>query len=247
MKESNAMTVTGHLGELRKRLLLILSVVVVTLIAGLVAAPHIIAYLKSVPPAADMSWNVFSPWDSAKIYMSVAFIVSIAISLPFILYQVWEFVKKGLKEEEQHAALRYIPFAVICFLIGLAFAYFVVFPSCLMFTTKLAKDMQFIETYGVAQYFGFMFNIVLPVSISFELPMIVLFLTKLRVLTPTRLRKMRRHAYLILVVCAALISPPELISHIMVLIPLLALYEISIILSSLVYRKQQAVVLAESI
>ncbi|MNI33415.1 Sec-independent protein translocase protein TatCy [compost metagenome] len=111
----------------------------------------------------------------------------------------------------------------------------------LAFTTNITHNLGLTETYGVYQYFSFMFNIVIPLSLAFELPIIVMFLTKLGVLQPKRLNALRRHAYLILVIVASLISPPEIISHLMVFIPLVLLYEISILLSRVVYhRKSQA-------
>ncbi|WP_240414447.1 twin-arginine translocase subunit TatC [Paenibacillus periandrae] len=244
MNEPNAMTFLGHVGELRKRILLVVAVVVIAMIAGLFIAPQILHYLKSMPPASDMVWNVFSPWDSAKIYMSVALAFSIVVSLPYILYQIWAFVKKGLRPVEQDAAFLYIPFAFISFIIGLSFSYFIVFPMSLAFTTSITKNLGFSETYGVYQYFSFMFNIILPVSLAFELPIIVMFLTKLGVLNPKRLNALRRHAYLILVITASLISPPEIISHLMVFVPLVLLYEISIVLSGVVYRRKHQKVFA---
>lgn len=238
MAEDKAMTLMGHVAELRKRLLLVLLMIVVTMAAGLFIAPRILVYLKSVPPASGIAWNVFSPWDGIRIYMSIALAFSLAVTLPFALYQLWRFVNAGLKSNEQDAALKYIPFTVVCFLVGFSFAYFVVFPMSFAFTTGIAKSLQFTETYGISQYFGFMFNIVIPLAVAFELPVIVMFLTKIGILNPKRLHTMRRYAYLVLVIIASLISPPEILSHLMVAVPLIGLYEISVWLSGIVYRKQ---------
>lgn len=122
-----------------------------------------------------MSWHVFSPMDGIRIYMMIAFVISLTITLPFILFQLWGFVKEGLTKEEQSATLRYIPYTFLCFIIGLSFAYFVVFPMCMTFTVRITENLGLTQTYGVAQYFGFMLNIVLPLSIAFELPIVVMF------------------------------------------------------------------------
>jgi sec-independent protein translocase protein TatC len=239
MNMIEAGTLTGHLKELRKRIIIVAAVIFVTLIIGLFIAPDILHYLKSRPPVSEVTWNVFSPWDSTKIYMSVALAFSLVVTLPFTLYQIWAFVKTGLKPAEREAAFMYIPFASGSFIIGLCFSYFIVFPMSLSFTTSITKNLGFTETYGVAQYFAFMFNIILPVSLAFELPIIVMFLTKIGLLNPLLLRKLRRHAYLILIVVASLISPPELFSHLLVLAPMIVLYEVSILLSSAVYKRSQ--------
>lgn len=247
ISDETTMSVIAHLSELRTRLWRILAVVLVSMAVGLFLSPKVLNYLKSVPPASTISWNVFSPWDGIRLYMNIAFLFAIAVSLPFILYQLWGFVKQGLHPVERSAALRYVPYTTACFLIGLAFGYFVVFPMSFRFTTQIAESMQLVQTYGVSQYFGFMFSIIIPLAIAFELPVVVMFLTRIGLLTPTVLKKMRRYAYLLLVIIASLISPPDLISHLMVYIPLVLLYEASVVLSRVVYgRKTVSVSLVEA-
>ncbi|AZN42563.1 twin-arginine translocase subunit TatC [Paenibacillus albus] len=240
------MTLISHLTDLRRRIWRSLAVLLVSLGAGLYLSPKVLHYLKSVPPASEMTWNVFSPWDGIRMYMTIALVFALTISLPYILYQLWGFVRVGLHPEERAAALRYVPYSAICFLLGLAFGYFIVYPMSFAFTTKITKSLQLVETYGVAQYFGFMFSIIIPLAIAFELPVIVMFLTKIGVLTPQVLYKMRRYAYLVLVIVASLISPPELISHMMVFIPLVVLYEVSALLSRIVYGRRRGTALAEA-
>lgn len=239
------MTLLSHLTELRRRIWRSLAVVLLSMGGGLYLAPKVLRYLKSVPPGSEMTWNVFSPWDGIRMYMSIALVIALTVSLPYILYQLWGFVKQGLHQRERTAALRYVPYSVICFLTGLAFGYFVVLPMSFSFTSKITKSMDLVETYGVAQYFGFMMNIVIPLAIAFELPVIVMFLTKIGILTPHMLHKMRRYAYLVLVIVASLISPPELISHLLVFVPLVVLYEISVLLSRVVYGRRKTTVLVE--
>jgi len=227
-----------HITELRKRILLVFAVLVVTMVGGLFAADYLLAYMKSQPPANTISWHALSLWDGIRIYMQFAFVVSLVVTLPFTFYQIWAFVKPGLKEHEQKATVKYVPFSGILFLAGLAFSYFVVFRMAVFFTSKVNRSLNLVETYGISQYFSFMFNIVIPVALLFELPIVVMFLTKIRVLNPIRLRKLRRYAYLLLVVIGTMITPPDFISDVLVAVPLIALYEFSVMLSGVVYRKQ---------
>jgi sec-independent protein translocase protein TatC len=235
-----SMPMVEHIGELRKRVLWSALFFVLAMVAGLVVAIPIIQYLTNVEPVKDLELNAFSPWDGIRIYMQVAVYVSFALSLPFILFQVWLFVKPGLRQTEQKASLLYIPGAVILFLAGLSFAYFVVFPLAFFFTGVMARNLGLTQTYGLAQYFTFMFNILLPISLLFELPVVVMFLTKLRILNPMRLRRLRRYAYVVLLVTSALITPPDLISALIVSIPMILLYEISLLLSRSIFRRQLA-------
>ncbi|HEX7056023.1 MAG TPA: twin-arginine translocase subunit TatC [Bacilli bacterium] len=234
------MTFFEHLGELRKRIIWVLIVFSVVTIAGMAFADPVIRYLQKAAPIPDLQWNVFSPWDAVRIYMQFAFAIGIVVTLPFTLYQLWAFIKPGLRKVEQQATLRYIPAGILLFVIGFCFAYFVVFPMAMYFTRVMSTKLGLRETYGITQYFSFMFNIIFPISLLFEMPIIVMFLTRLRLLNPKRLGRLRRYAYLILLIVGAIITPPDLVSAVLVTIPLILLYEFSVWLSRIIYRKQLA-------
>ncbi|WP_136606478.1 twin-arginine translocase subunit TatC [Paenibacillus dokdonensis] len=228
-----------HLSELRKRLFWILAVFLVSMITAMFFTGDVLHFLKSRPPASLIAWNAFSPFDGIKIYMYLSAALSMIVAVPFTLFQVWGFVKKGLRKDERLAALKYIPVAFVLVIVGFVFAYFVVFPMAFRFTTDTTKNLGLVETYGIAQYFSFLTNIVVPVSLAFELPVIAMFLTRLRILNPAKLGKMRKVAYMVLVLIACMISPPEFFSHISVSVPFIILYEVSVLMSRVVYRKQQ--------
>jgi sec-independent protein translocase protein TatC len=237
--QENTASLVEHLTELRKRLIWVIVILVVAMIGGFFAAKPIIVYLMHSEPASSIvTLNTFSPWDAIRLYMQFSFAIGLVVTLPFALTQIWLFVKPGLMEHEQKATLRYIPGAVFLFLLGLAFAYFIIFPMAFYFTSNVTQSLSLTETYGAAQYFTFMFNILLPMAILFELPVVVMFLTKLRILNPTRLKKLRRYAYLVLIIIATLVTPPDFISDILVAVPMIVLYEISIMLSAKVYKGQ---------
>jgi sec-independent protein translocase protein TatC len=233
------MKMVEHLGELRKHVIWVLIVFVVMFIVGLWMAKYAFEYLKSVPPAAEFNLHAFSPWSGVRVYMQFAFVIAVMITLPFFLYHLWAFVKPGLHKHEQEAAVKYIPFSVLMCIIGLIFSYFVVFKMALLFTMTVNKSMMLEETYGITEYFSFMLNILLPVSVLFELPIVVMFLTRIRLIAPQRLKKIRKYAYVGLVFVGTLVTPPDLISDLLVSIPLILLYELSVILSGVVYRKVQ--------
>jgi sec-independent protein translocase protein TatC len=238
MAANDEMSLFEHLGELRKRIMWVLVVLIVGMIAGLIVAKPIIHYLKNVHPADDITWNVFSPWDALKLYMNFGLIIGILFTLPVALYHIWAFVKPGLRKEEQQASLSYIPGAFVLFLAGVAFGYFVVFPMAFYFTSSISRSLDITEMYGAAQYFSFMFNILIPLAVLFEMPIVVMFLTKIRLLNPKRLHKFRRYAYMLLIIISTVITPPDALSAILVSIPLIILYEFSVFLSGIIYRKQ---------
>lgn len=237
-KDKEDMTLVGHLGELRKRLIRVLIVLAAAMVGGFAAAQPVILYVKDAAPVGQIEWHVFSPWDSIRLYINVSFVLALVVALPFALYQLWAFTKPGLKPHERRTTLLYIPFACLLALLGLAFSYFVVFPFAFLFSTAVTENLGFQETYGSAQYFSFMFNILIPITLLFQLPAVVMFLTMIRILNPSVLRKSRRYAYLILVVLGTLFTPPDAISAIMVALPMILLYELSVWISTLVYRRR---------
>ncbi|MGI2297509.1 twin-arginine translocase subunit TatC [Paenibacillus sp. GXUN7292] len=236
--EGGLMSVFDHLGELRKRLIYIIVVLVLGLVIGLLLAQPIYKFLMSQDPANTISLHTFSLWDGISMYMKFAFIIALIITLPFTVYQLWSFVKPALRENEQRSTLKYVPLALFMLLIGLAFSYFVVFPLAFNFTRMVAGQLELEETFGIAQYFSFMFNIIIPISLLFELPLAIMFLTAIRIVNPIRLRKMRRIAYFVMVFIGVTITPPDIISDILVAIPLILLYELSVWLSGMIYKKQ---------
>ncbi|WP_028612150.1 twin-arginine translocase subunit TatC [Paenibacillus harenae] len=240
MIKQTIMPLMGHIIELRKQLIAIFAIFIVSTAAGLAVSPYIFDYIKNTPPASGLEWNVFSPFDGIRMYMSIAMICALTLTLPIALFLLWSFVKKGLHRHERAAALRYIPYSVLCLLLGIGFGYYVVLPTSFSFISAISEKMNLVETYGITQYFSFMIHIILPVAAAFELPIIVMFLTKIGLLTPQLLHKSRRYAYLILVIAANLLSPPDFISAFIILIPLSALFEISVFLSRLVHRKRPA-------
>ncbi|MNW31160.1 Sec-independent protein translocase protein TatCy [compost metagenome] len=233
------LSLTEHLTELRRRVIWVLLVLVGTLIGGLYAAAPVYRYLLTKRFPSDLELNALSVWDGISIYVKISFIFAIGATLPFALYQLWRFVGPGLRQQERSAALRYIPYVFLLFIGGGLFAYGVIYPMALAFTTSVNRSMGLQETYGVMQYFEFLFNLILPVALLFELPLVIMFLTAIRILNPSRLRKVRRFAYFGLVFIAVVITPPDLVSDLLVTVPLLLLYEGSIFVSSLVYRRQQ--------
>ncbi|WP_145320517.1 twin-arginine translocase subunit TatC [Paenibacillus xylanexedens] len=239
-QQMEEMSITEHLSELRKRLIYVLSIFVLGLIAGFFVADPVYQYLTKAESAKGFVLHAFSFWDGIGIYMKIAGLFSLIITLPFTVYQIWKFVSPGLKPRERKATLKYVPYVFLLFLTGMAFSYYVIFPMALAFTTAITEKMGLVETYGMKQYFSFLFGIVLPVSLLFELPLLIMFLTGLRILNPIRLRKMRRVSYFVLIFIAVVITPPDFISDLLVMIPLLLLYEISVLLSAVVYRKQLA-------
>lgn len=240
MKQNNEQTVIEHLEELRKRLIIIFITFVITIAIGFLYAPKLLNILQQQPSAMGVDWNLFGYTDGILIYLKCAFILALLFTLPIALLQIWLFVKPGLTEQEAKNTIFFVPVSFFLFLIGLGFSYFILFPLMLDFLSTINTSIGATETYGINQYFTLLFNLTIPVGVVFELPVVILFLTNLGIVTPTKLRKMRKVAYFILIVVGVSISPPDFISDFLIIIPLLSLFEISILVSSWSLKRQRA-------
>jgi len=225
-----------HLDELRRRAIYVLVTFVIFFIVGFIYVKDIYHFFTS---SVDGKLLALGPGEIIWIYFSLAGVVGIAATIPMLAYQIWKFVVPALKERERKATVKYIPLFFILFIIGLAFGYYILFPMILYFVIELGSDM--IETAFTAQkYFSFLLQTLLPIALLFELPIIISFLTNLGLLTPTFLKVNRKYAYFFLYVAATLITPPDIITAILVSIPLFGLYEISIWVSGIVYNRKLA-------
>ncbi|RTQ93122.1 twin-arginine translocase subunit TatC [Lysinibacillus telephonicus] len=236
--EDKEFTLIEHLTELRTRLIIISSTFLITLIIGFLFAPDLLQFIKSQEVAQNVDWNVFGYTDGISIYVKCALLISICLTLPIAMHQLWLFMKPGLTEKEATSTATFIPAAFLLFLLGVVFSYFILFPLMLNFMSSINKSIGATETYGMKQYFTLMFNLIIPVGLVFELPVIILFMTKLGIVTPDRLKKMRKVSYFILIVIGVMISPPDFVSDFLIIIPLLLLFEISIIISEKTYKKE---------
>lgn len=233
------MSVIEHITELRKRLVIVVVFFFLAVIAGFLLSGPIIKYLQHTDEAKSITLNAFNLTDPLMVYMKFAFIIAFVITSPIILYQLWSFVSPGLYEKERKVTLSYIPISVFLFLLGLSFSYFILFPFVIDFMERMSNNLDVNQVIGINEYFSFLIQLTLPFGLLFQLPVVIMFLTRLGIVTPMFLSKVRKYAYFVLLVIAALITPPELASHLMVSIPLFVLYEISIWVSRVTYRKSQ--------
>ncbi|WP_456272653.1 twin-arginine translocase subunit TatC [Bacillus sp. AK031] len=233
----NEMTVYEHIGELRKRLMFVVVFFMLAFIGSFFLAEPLIRYLQHADEAKELTMNAFRLTDPLKVYLEMMVFIALIITSPLILFQLWSFISPGLLERERKVTLSYIPISLILFLGGLSFAYFVLFPYVVQFMMNLSDELNIQTVIGINEYFHFLFQLTLPFGFLFQLPVVMLFLTRLGIITPMFMSQMRRFAYFILLVIAAFITPPDIVSHLMVTVPLLFLYEISIWISKIGYKK----------
>jgi len=228
------MNVTDHLTELRKRIIWTLVFFIAFFAAGLYYVRPIQGFFVNDLP---FELHMTSPGEIIWIVFTIASLIAIVGTLPILTLQIWLFVKPALTPKETRVSLSYIPAIFLLFIGGLAFGYLVFVQFILPFLLSL-NDGMFNEIFTVERYFRFLFRVTIPFAVLFEIPILTMFLTSLGIVNPVLLVKIRKYAYFVLVIIGTIISPPDFILQLVVAVPLIVLYEVSIILSRIVYRNK---------
>jgi sec-independent protein translocase protein TatC len=174
---------------------------------------------------------------SAHIWTSIT--VGIVIAFPYIIYEFWKFISPGLMPKERKNSRGFIFVASILFFVGVFFGYYVVTPLSINFLGTYKVSEQVFNDFDLSSYTGLVRASVLASGLIFELPIIMYFLTKIGLVTPEFLKKYRKFALVIVLVLSAIITPPDIASQVIVAVPVLILYEISILISKRVIRKER--------
>lgn len=234
-KEKN-MTLSGHLRELRNRLIICLACLVLSFLVGLHFAPDIVTFLTDLGKVHGYTYVYIAPQELLMQYFSVALLVGVCITLPLILYHIWAFIQPGLKKNENVLFMSALIFGLICFVVGIIFAYKIMLPFMLYFLIDISKGSGITASISVQNYLTFLLTIFLIFGIVFELPVVSVLLTQMGLLKVKWMRKGRRFIIVLIFFVAAIITPPDIVSQIMVAIPMIGLYELSILISALLLR-----------
>lgn len=161
------------------------------------------------------------------------------IGFPFILWEVWKFISPALYENEKKYAKLFIFVSSLLFFIGVLFGYYIITPLSVYFFGSFSASTEIVNEFNLDSYTGMIKTSVIASGLLFELPIIVYFLSKLGLITPTFMRKYRKIALIIVLILSAIITPPDVISQVIVSIPIMILYEMSIFISAFVTKKQE--------
>lgn len=177
--------------------------------------------------------------DQFMMHFLVAIIVGLIISSPFIFFEIWRFIKPALYDKERKHASGAVFFTSLLFLIGILFGYFVIVPLSIDFLTTYSVSPEVENQINMRSYISTVTSITFASGFIFLLPIFSYFLSKVGILTPKFMRTYRRHSYVVMFIVAAIITPPDVFSQIMVAIPLVFLYEISIFISKVVVKNRE--------
>jgi sec-independent protein translocase protein TatC len=180
-------------------------------------------------------------------HINISIVAGLIIASPYIIWEFWSFVKPALHRNERKYATGAVFYISTLFILGVLFGYYLIAPLSINFLSTYIVSEQVVNTIKLSSYIGTITSVTFASGVIFEFPMIALFLSKIGLLSPGFMRKYRRHAYVLLLLVAGIITPPDVFSQILVCIPLIILYEISVFISRSVDKKKKKDLLEEGI
>ena len=234
-----SMSLSGHLRELRNRILVCVILLVVVFGVCLSFAPHIVTALTNMGQRYNYVYVYIAPQELFLVYMNVALVGAVVVCFPVLAYQIYAFCSPGLSRKERGYISGSLVAGALCFLAGVAFAYFISLPFMLRFLIQFTGQVDVAASISIQQYVSFLLTVFVIFGLVFELPVVSVLLTGLGLVRAEWLVKGRKVMIVIIFVLAAIITPPDIVSQIMVAVPMLGLYEISIALSRVVGKAKK--------
>ena len=262
MANKKEMTFIDHLDELRKHLIRVIVAIIILmalcfslkrfLFPYLIFAPQsehflsykALCYLSQLFSNGNACNNDYS-FEIVNLSMTGQFLMHLKVSLyaglilafPYILYEAWLFIKPGLYPNEKKTSIYFLIYGSSLFLSGVLFSYFIVSPISMQFLTNYTLSPEIKNTISLESYIGFLSSLTFAGGIMFELPVVIYFLAKAGLVTDKTLKSFRKHSIIIILFISALITPPDISSQLILSLPLLLLYEISIIIAKRISKE----------
>lgn len=231
------MGVVDHIREFRNRLIVIVVVFVAALLICFKYAAPMVELLQ-VPSADLYDFVYIAPSELFLQYIKVSLIAALVVAAPVILYELLAFASPGLKSNEKSFIMGILLLGTVFFILGVIFAYTVLLPFMLKFFSNINGNSGIEAQISIEKYLSLVISILGMLGLVFEMPVITILLTQLGLLRPEWLKKSRRIVIVCIFIVAAIITPPDVVSQVMVAIPMLALFEISITFSSMVRKRK---------
>ncbi|MCR3923103.1 MAG: twin-arginine translocase subunit TatC [Firmicutes bacterium] len=227
--DERLVTLKEHLIELRKRVVISATFLLFTTIISIIFIQKISAFLVRIAGGVEIIY--ISPTEAFMTELRIAIFSGVFLALPVILSQVWAFICPGLKKNERRKFLFVLFFSLLLFLYGTFFAYSIALPFTMRFLSNFSPSIAPLFSYQA--YISFITSLILIFGVVFQLPLIIMTLIITGLVTVATLRRVRKYVIVVMFVVAAIITPPDVISQVVMVLPLLVLYEVGILVGHL--------------
>lgn len=225
-----------HLDELRSRLIKVVLVVSIGAFAAFWFADLVLFWLLKPAPMSQTFLTSLKPAGVFVQSMHLSALVGFIFAFPFLCYQVWRFASPALAAKEKQLLILAFSWGAFLFCVGVLFAYFLVIPKALSFFWNYTKDMGVQPAWTLEEYLDFVLMFLLSFGIAFELPLLIVLLVRFQILTSAWLSQKRPHIIVVIAIVAAILTPPDVMSQLMLGIPLWILFELSLVISRFVEK-----------
>ncbi|MBQ7859781.1 MAG: twin-arginine translocase subunit TatC [Faecalibacterium sp.] len=235
-----SMSLGGHLKELRNRLFVCAALFFVVAAVGIAIAPDLLQIITRLGLNCEPPYEFITtePQEKLMQYFKIAIVAGVVVTLPMLLYQIWAFAKPGLKKSESFFFGLTMIMGLALFVVGVLFAYNITFPFMLNFMNTL-EGAEYVNTATtLANFVSFAITIFLIFGCIFEIPLVTVILSRMGILNPKIMRDIRGVAIVLIFTLAAIITPPDVVSQCMCALPMIVLYQVSIFLSGIFYKKK---------
>ena len=257
------MSFIEHLEELRWHVIRALGATIIFTIAAFVFAPWIFQNIIFAPARVDfptfqwlcklgdfigseglcvkdIPFKVQSRNMTGQFTMHImsSFIIGLVVAFPYVVWEIWRFIKPGLQKKERKYSRGAVGAVAVLFFMGVTFGYYVIAPGMGYFLANYSISDMIVNEFDITSYVSTVVLLVLGSGLLFQLPVVIYFLTKIGIVTPEFLRKYRKHSIVIILIVAAIVTPPDPLSQMLITIPLYLLFEISILISSSVAKRK---------
>lgn len=237
------MPFSQHLEELRKRLIICFAAVGIGFLISYFFKEQILEWLMSpllqALPKGEDRLIYTAPHEAFVTYLKVAFIAGVGLASPVVIYQLWRFIAPGLYHHEKRYILPIVLFSTVFFVGGALFGYFIVFPFGFQFFVSFAND-YIAPMISTREFTSFATRLLLAFGLVFEMPIVAFFLGRLGIVSAEFMKKQRKYAILVIFIVAAVLTPPDVLSQVLMALPLLVLYEISLWIVAIFGKKATA-------
>ena len=239
MDEEKRMTFGEHLEELRRRILISLAAVFVAFIICFFLRDYFLAILNApLLESTGKELQIRGLLDPFVISLRVSLIFGFILASPVVFWQMWNFVSTGLHKHERRYVHIFGPFTLLLFLAGVTFSYYMMGRFGIRFLLSLLPPIEYEPAIDARPYLSFILQIPLVMGLVFQLPIVMMFLIKVGIVNIETFRRQRKIAILVIFIIAAILTPPDVITQLMMGIPLIFLYEVGIILGRITFRKK---------
>ncbi|HEB85233.1 MAG TPA: twin-arginine translocase subunit TatC, partial [Bacteroidetes bacterium] len=223
-RSEGSMSFLDHLEELRKTLFLALGGLAVGVIACYSVSLRIQEFLlQPIIRHPGTTLALLAPTEGFIVRLKISLVAGLFVAAPWVFFQLWHFVAPGLYDRERKMVLPVVFFSTLCFIAGAVFGYLILPWATKFFLSFATPTVE--NVWSLGRYLDFVLRMFLAFGVVFELPIVIYFLARLGIVTPDFLRRYRRHAYIVVLVAAAIITPPDVFTQVILAAPMVVLYE----------------------